>query len=85
MILLYLFIQGCSYKNYLQPLNKENLKYLLREWYFAVEKLRPASTKQFSERKSTSELRVGILPQPCQLHLLKRDPSLIADPPLDCE
>lgn len=82
MILLYLLFGAVVTKIIY---NKENLKCLLREWYFTVEKLRPASTKQFSERKSMSELRVGILPQPCQLPLLKRDPSLISDPPLDCE
>lgn len=43
-------MQGCSYKNYLQPLNKENMKCLLRKCYFAEEKLRPGSTEQFSKR-----------------------------------
>lgn len=45
----FFFIQGCSCKNYLQPLNKENIKFLLKNCCFAEEKLRPGSTKQFSK------------------------------------
>lgn len=43
-------IQGCCCKNYLQPLNKEDIKCLFRKCYFAEEKLRLGSKKQFYKR-----------------------------------
>lgn len=43
-------IQGYICKNYLQPLNKEDIRCLFRKCYFAEEKLRLRSNKKLYKR-----------------------------------